>query len=785
MNIFGKKLLQNKGFSMVELLIAVGILSIVGVSLVAFVRQSSNTYNRTTAETDVQEEAQLTANAITDRVIDCETQLKFYDGHETIDSTTGTISYESFQVGYKKAGDTNVTTLNDAKILQMINTNSKVVSIIFFDKANKVIYYNEAEWDSDPSVNNWKPFDPEAAEVLANNVEDFSVDTSKLTSDKILEFDITYARRARSYKGNYQVHMRNEVAEGNTATPGAGTPGTSIIQVNVSPDAHIEYKRQPLGLTMPATTFTASASGTNVPGNMEYDWSMNTTPDIAGVEIDTNVGGVPSDNACVLKQYVNPDPSAPSITEPTTRSFRLIATSREDNTKSGYATIYVDKVVSVFVNPTASMHYNEEGKPVTGKNSSITFNAAVEKWNAASETVTWHLYKDVADASGNFSGNWQVPNSTSEAVMSGVAGKNATVLLKSSINDSFRFKVEAVSNFDNAVKGEFIFYISNTVQTSNISFLRGVNMDLHSYFMANPTAIAADVTSIISVDKIEITGVPDYPGDFHSFIQFDNNYVMYVDFEAYHDGDLNRKKRFYEELEIELKVYYTTPAGSSSRTTRIKLPAVKVVKVEPAANYIVIRKGASRDIKVSTLGYNVVKESQMSIFLGNVKVTGGSGTNRFLTGRMLTSENGASILGTRNKAVTEAKFRLSAISSERWYPTGPITMKVAIDDYYVVSNASTDSFVSYDVYVANVEGSTTFIPGADSSSFPASSITAGSNWKQVSVPVYTNSNPGTNQTLKFRYRYNGTSSYQNGYEMQYNGNNYIYDVTYKYWRLNR
>lgn len=774
MKIFEKKLLQeNKGFSMVELVIAVGILSIVGVSLVAFVRQSSNTYNRTTAETDVQEEAQLTANAITDRVIDCETQLKFYDGHETT-SSTGVISYDSFTVGYKDASGSPVS-LNNAKILQMINANSKVMSIIFFDQANKVIYFNEASWDD--HSNSWTPFNDEEAEILANNVEDFSVDVSKLSDDKILEFDITYARRARSYKGNYQVHMRNDVVEGNTATSGGGGTGPNITMVTVNPaEAHIQYKRDPLGLTLPGI-FQASASGSG--GRQTFDWSMNTTEDVAGVEIDTNVGlaGVPSDDACSLKQY-----GAPSITEPTTRSFRLIATSRADSTKSGYATIYIDKVISVLVNPATSMHYDEEGKPVIGKNSSITFNASVEVWNAASQNVTWKLYKDVADSSGNFHGNWQTPNSADEAAMN-VSSNGATVVLKSAINNSFRFKVEATSTFDKARWGEYIFYISDTVQTSNISFLRGINMDLRSYFMANPTAIAADITSLISVNKIEITGVPDYPGDYHSFIEFNNDYVMYVDYEAYHDGNLDRKRRFYEELEIELKVYYTTPSGSDSRTTRIKLPMVQVVKVEPAANYIVIRKGNSKDIKVSTLGYNVVKASQMSIFMDDVKVTGGSGTNAYLTGRMLTSENGASILGTRNKAVTEAKFRLSAVSNERRYPTGPIAVKAAIDDYYVVSNASANSFVSYNVYVANVEGSTAFIPVPGEPGCP--DIGTSSYWHSVSIPVYTDSNPGTSQSLRFRYGSNVSGGYKNGYEMQYNGNNYIYDETYKYWRLNK
>ncbi len=777
MNNMGKKLLQeNKGFSMVELLIAVMILSIVGVSLVAFVRQSSNTYNHNTAETDVQEEAQLTANAITDRVIDCETQLKFYDGHESVDSS-GVTSYESFVVKYKNASGTEVT-LNNAKILQLINSNSKVKSIIFFDKASKRIYFNEVAWDAAAAGGNgdWESFNSDEAEILADNVEDFTVDTSKLSNDKILEFDITYARRNKSYKGNYQVHMRNDVVEGTNARPD-GPTGSEITRVKVEPsEARIQVKRdQPLQLKSSNSTglFMATAYG-SAGISQEFDWSMNTTPDAAGVHIDITSGPVTLDNGCYLRQHT----MTPPFPDPSVRSFRLVATSRQDPSKSGYATIYIDKVISVSVNPTASLHYDEEGKPVTGKNTSIAFNAAVEVWNLGrgDQEVTWKLYKDVADSSGNFNNNWQTPNSASEAAMNG-----STVVLKDSINSSFRFKVEATSTFDNAVKGEYIFYISDTIRTSNLFLVRGVNMDLESHFLANPTAIAGDVTSLISVNKIEITSVPGYPGDFHSFISLNNDNVMYVDFDAYHDGNLARRKKFYEELDIELKVYYTTPAGSDNRTTHIKLPLVNVTKVGPTTGHIVIRKGASTDITVSTQGYNIVKTSQMSAFLDDVKVAGsGSSSNRFLTCRMLTSENGKSILGTRDVAVTEAKFRLSTGATERRYPTEPINLRIALDDYYVISNKDMVSFVNYDVYVANVEGSTTFIPGPGSVDFPASSIPRNGSYQSVSIPVYTNSSPGTSQSLRVRYGNKG-----NGYEIEYNGTRYAFDETYKYWRLNK
>ncbi|MBD5544369.1 MAG: prepilin-type N-terminal cleavage/methylation domain-containing protein [Lachnospiraceae bacterium] len=779
MNNFWKKLLwENKGFSMVELLIAVMILSIVGVSLVAFVSQSSNTYNQSTAETDVQEEAQLTANAIIDRVIDCETQLKFYDGHETIDSS-GVTSYESFVVKYKDASGAEVT-LNNAKILQMINSNSKVKAIIFFDQAAKSIYFNEVVWDdtANSGAGDWKPFESAEAEVLADNVEDFTVNTSKLSSDKILEFDVTYARRDKSYKGNYQVHMRNDVVEGSDATPG-GTTGTEITRVRVEPsEAHIEVKRnQPLlvksssssGFTGLFSAFANGGSGVS----QQFDWSMNTTSDAAGVYIDTNLGAVALDNGCFLRQNVVSPPPDPSV-----RSFRLIATSRQDGTKSGYATIYIDKVISVNVSPTTSLHYDESGKPVTGKNTSITFNAAVEAWNLGrgDQGVTWKLYKDVADSAGNFNSHWETPNSANEAAMNG-----ATVVLKDSINDSFRFKVVATSVFDSAVEGEYIFYISDTIRTSNLFLVRGVNMDLEAHFLADPTAIAGDVTSLISVNKVEITGVPDYPGDFHSFISIDNDNIMYVDFDAYHDGNLLRRNRFYDELDIELKVYFSTPGGADSRATHITLPAVKALKVGPTTEQIVIRKGSSTDVTVSTQGYNVVKTSQIGVYLDNVKIvgSGSSGSNSFLTSRMLTTENGSSILGNRDNAVTEAKIRLSAFSTERKYPTEPISMIIAVDDYYIVSNKAADSYVSYNVYVANVEGSTSFIPGPGVTGFPTAAIPRDSLYHWANIPVYTNESPGTVKNLKFRYGYNG-----NGYELEYNGTRYLYDETYKYWRLN-
>lgn len=66
-----KKWLQNKGFSLVELIITIAILSVVGGSVTAFVLVAQRNYERGTTETELQYEAQVVVNHLNDIVMDC------------------------------------------------------------------------------------------------------------------------------------------------------------------------------------------------------------------------------------------------------------------------------------------------------------------------------------------------------------------------------------------------------------------------------------------------------------------------------------------------------------------------------------------------------------------------------------------------------------------------------------------------------------------------------------------------------------------------------------------
>lgn len=756
-----KKLQQeNKGFSIVELIIAVAILAIISGATLMFMRQSSVTYNNSNADVDVQTEAQLTANAITDRVIDCETQLRFYDGHETttVDGAGNVITTSDSYTLYYKAEGVNRTVTDH--VLLIINATSQTRAVIFWDKNNSAIYYNEAFWNGTGSV--WGDFDPEKAEMIAGNVTNFEVKTDKLDTNKVLEFVIEYTYQGSSYEGSYQVHMRNDVVQGDDATP-TDPPGTVISKVTVEPKTAFLIARTNQPLELPGT-FRARVSGSGAITSVT--WDVSETTDQTGVEPEPTIV---SQSAFGFKQHgITPIP------EPAVKSFRLTATSTQDTSKSGYATIYVKKATAVNVEPTSDLKNDDEGKPVSAKNTTINFTGAADGWNLTrSETaVTWKLYKSLKDSSGNY-GAWTEATNTAEAYMSG-----STVVLKDNVNASYRFKVEATSIFDPYIKGEYIFYITENVLDVDLKFLRGVNMDLKSYYLANPMEIQGDVTSVLSIDNIKITNVPDYPGDYSRFIYFDSNFVLYVDYDAYHDGDISRKNRFYQELELELQVDFTTPTGTESRTTRITLPAVQVLRVSPADSDIVISKGTTLDLTVFTTGYNISKESLMSVYLDGTKVSGGnSSLNNYLSCRMVTSENGSSILGTRENGVTQGKFRLAAQDNINSYPTAAIPLMIAVDDYYVVSSAAANSYVKYNVYVANVEGATLYVPGPGYSGFP--SFSGSTSYRNLTMAVPKSTAAPTGSLSVGMKKVNGR------YYMKYNNIEYVYDTSYHYWKKNR
>ena len=86
---------NNGGFTIMELVVAIGILGSLTAMTASLMGTSSDTYQNVSVESQLQSEAQLVANAISEVVIDAQKSAKFAD---TV--TAVTTADSSFAVGH-------------------------------------------------------------------------------------------------------------------------------------------------------------------------------------------------------------------------------------------------------------------------------------------------------------------------------------------------------------------------------------------------------------------------------------------------------------------------------------------------------------------------------------------------------------------------------------------------------------------------------------------------------------------------------------------------------------
>lgn len=154
----GRKL-NNKGMSLVELICAIGIMSLLGLSVAGVMIVSADTYRNGSNDADLQQEAQLLVNQVTSLV-------------------------------------------QDAVDVQSTDEASGSVLKVQKDSTTYIISRD----DSDNSVN---VDDGSVSQPLASNVSMFLVDTSDYNSNGVVKFYVGMLSNSRSYAGNYTVAVRN------------------------------------------------------------------------------------------------------------------------------------------------------------------------------------------------------------------------------------------------------------------------------------------------------------------------------------------------------------------------------------------------------------------------------------------------------------------------------------------------------------------------------------------------------------------------------------------------
>lgn len=189
---------SQKGFTLVELLIVVAIMSIVALAVCSFIMSGVRSYHEANNDINVQQEAQLAMNQITDVLIDMNGKLEYVCCKDSQEQTV--------------CKDDELTFEPDEKLLWYQGEESGGQNYCFlWDKASENLYYAQTNTvEQYPSVK--EPENSGQWALLARRVTQFTVDLSQFDEKRVVQITMKFICGDREYTTSNNVTVRNKVA---------------------------------------------------------------------------------------------------------------------------------------------------------------------------------------------------------------------------------------------------------------------------------------------------------------------------------------------------------------------------------------------------------------------------------------------------------------------------------------------------------------------------------------------------------------------------------------------
>lgn len=201
---------DQKGFTLVELLIAVAIMSIVLAAVCGFIVVGSKSYAAANSDINVQQEAQLALNQMSDVMIDT-TRSVNYAGYDSSGSPTLVVkdSEFTFEPTGKSLTLYNGTSVKQADGSELVEEGNGNKNYQFYwDKTDEVLWYTEQAI----TQNTFPALGDPAWEVLADHVTDFSIDLTQVEEKRVVQIAMTLEYGGKVYTTSNNVTIRNKVA---------------------------------------------------------------------------------------------------------------------------------------------------------------------------------------------------------------------------------------------------------------------------------------------------------------------------------------------------------------------------------------------------------------------------------------------------------------------------------------------------------------------------------------------------------------------------------------------
>ena len=218
---------NQKGFTIIEVLIATVILSIVVLTVCAFIMVGSKSYAAGNSDINVQQESQLALNQMSDVVIDT-TRSVNYVGYDASGNTQKALKDAEFTftpedkslIMYNGVVEETAPAVPGGATSQTVNAgNGNKHYHFYWSKDAETLYYAELDVqpsDVDTAAIHFPTFDPADPAgsgwvKLAGHVTDFSVDLSQVEEKRVVQLALTFLDGTKEYITSNNVTIRNKV----------------------------------------------------------------------------------------------------------------------------------------------------------------------------------------------------------------------------------------------------------------------------------------------------------------------------------------------------------------------------------------------------------------------------------------------------------------------------------------------------------------------------------------------------------------------------------------------
>lgn len=233
---------DNRGLTLIELVITVAIIAIFSGVVMTFIMTGSNTYRSTSSNAKVQMETQELVDRMEDLIIDTNRCLYYANG--TGENTGSEIKNDIKQSGTGNSdGNKTFIVCNEYKNNDG-TTSQYICDVIDWDKKNATVYYSQREYTATSSSDDSGKNDTETAalsedeedvsafsldeedsgeqnvrnvrikvnrSVLATGILDFRADLTKVESDNIVRFQLSTENGKKEIETLHSVSLRNKV----------------------------------------------------------------------------------------------------------------------------------------------------------------------------------------------------------------------------------------------------------------------------------------------------------------------------------------------------------------------------------------------------------------------------------------------------------------------------------------------------------------------------------------------------------------------------------------------